>query len=450
MRTLEKLRALTAAIRGNRFQSSRLAALGDITSVADFTARVPFTTKAELVADHAAHPPFGSNLTFPRAAYTRFCQTSGTTAQPLAILDTAESWDWMLGNWARIYRECGIAPGDCVYFAFSFGPFLGFWTAFEGAAKYGCLCIPGGGLSSAARIRGIVQHRAEVLLCTPTYALHLAEVAAREGVDLRSSAVRKIFVAGEPGGSVPAVRERISAAWNGAEVLDHYGMTEVGPVAFQRSAARPAGHNATAQPHFEVALRAREVAGGDASAPLGGAPSLHIIEESYFAEIIDPKSGAAVADGETGELVLTPLGREANPLLRYRTGDLVRRRAEQAGRLSDSGRRVACPTPAGGFVLEGGILGRADDMLVVRGVNIFPSAVDAVVRAFPEVAEYRVHVSRTGEMTELSIEVESADDTAAGRVASKFTEAFTLRIPVTRVANGTLPRFELKARRWQR
>ncbi len=422
MTTLEKLRALTAAIRGNRFQASRLEALGEITSIADFTARVPFTTKAELAADHAAHPPFGSNLTFPQARYTRFCQTSGTTAQPLAILDTAESWDWMLGNWARIYRECGIAPGDCVYFAFSFGPFLGFWTAFEGAARYGCLCIPGGGLSSAARIRGIVQHLAAVLLCTPTYALHLAEVAARDGVDLRGSAVRKIFVAGEPGGSVPAVRERISAAWNGAEVLDHYGMTEVGPVAFQKT---------------------------------GEPDALHIIEESYFAEIIDPKSGTAVADGEAGELVLTPLGREANPLLRYRTGDLVRRRVGQAGRLSDSDRRVACPTAAGsaspgGFVLDGGILGRTDDMLVVRGVNIFPSAVDAVARAFPEIAEYRVQVSRIGTMTELAVEIESDDDTAAARVAAKFTEAFTLRIPVTRVASGTLPRFELKARRWQR
>ena len=401
MSTLAKLRAQLGAISGNRFQSSRLAGVGEIASVEDFTARVPFTTKADLVADHAAHPPYGSNLTFPQARYTRFCQTSGTTAQPLAILDTPESWDWMLGNWARIYRECGIAPGDCVYFGFSFGPFLGFWTAFEGAAKYGCLCIPGGGLSSAARIRGIVQHRAEVLLCTPTYALHLAEVAAREGLSLRDSAVRKIFVAGEPGGSVPAVRERISAAWNGAEVLDHYGMTEVGPVAFQRT---------------------------------GESDALHIIEESYFAEIIEPKTGAPAADGTTGELVLTPLGREASPLLRYRTGDLVRRKSGGGP----------------GFVLEGGILGRTDDMLVVRGVNIFPSAVDAVVRASPEIAEYQVHVTRNGAMTELSIEIESDDDTSPTRLAAKLTEAFTLRIPVTCVATGTLPRFELKARRWQR
>jgi phenylacetate-CoA ligase len=419
---LSRLRALVAAIRGNRFQSARLVGVGEIASVEDFNARVPFTTKADIVADHAAHPPYGSNLTFPKERYTRFCQTSGTTAQPLAILDTPESWGWMLGNWARIYSEGGIAPGDCVYFAFSFGPFLGFWPAFEGATKHGCLCIPGGGLSSAARIRGIVQHRATVVLCTPTYALHLAEVAAREGVNLRDSAVRKIFVAGEPGGSVPAVRERISAAWHGAEVLDHYGMTEVGPVAFQR--AEKVEHSL---PPGEIPGEPHEAAGEDA-------PSLHIIEESYFAEIVDPKTGAPVADGTTGELVLTPLGREANPLLRYRTGDLVRR-----GK-SDDGT---------GFILEGGILGRTDDMLVVRGVNIFPSAVDAVVRAFPEVAEYRVHVTRNGEMSELAIEIESDDENIAARVASKFTEAFTLRIPVKRVASGTLPRFELKARRWQ-
>ena len=399
MSALAKLRGLLGAIAANRFQSSRLAAVGEIASVEDFTARVPFTTKADIVADHAAHPPFGSNLTFPRECYTRFCQTSGTTAQPLAILDTPESWDWMLGNWARIYRESGVLPGDCVYFAFSFGPFLGFWTAFEGAAKYGCLCIPGGGLSSAARIRGIVRHGADVLLCTPTYALHLADVAAREGVSLRDSAVRKIIVAGEPGGSVPAIRGRISAAWNGAEVLDHYGMTEVGPVAFQRS-----GEDGT----------------------------LHTIEESYFCEVVDPKSDAPVPRGEIGELVLTPLGRTSNPLLRYRTGDLVRRRA------------------GAGFALEGGILGRTDDMLVVRGVNIFPSAVDAVVCGYCSVTEYRVHVRQTGEMTELAIEIESDDDRTANRVETALSEAFTLRIPVTRVANGTLPRFELKARRWVR
>jgi phenylacetate-CoA ligase len=399
MNAFPRLRELLGAIAGNPFQSAKLEGVGEIASIREFIARVPFTTKAELVADHAANPPCGSNLTFPLKRYTRFCQTTGTTAQPLAILDTAESWEWMLGNWARIYREAGVAPGDRVYFAFSFGPFLGFWTAFEAAAKFGCLCIPGGGLSSATRIRALVQQRAKVLLCTPTYALHLAEVAVREKLPLSESAVRKIIVAGEPGGSISAVRARISAAWNGAEVLDHYGMTEVGPVAYQRS---------------------------------GVEGTLQVIEESYFAEIIDPKSAAPVPDGSPGELVVTPLGRSANPLLRYRTGDLVRR------------------GPGPGFPLVGGIIGRCDDMVVVRGVNIFPSAVDAVVRGLPEIAEYCVRITQNGPLAELAVEIESDDDSAARRLENAMSEAFALRIPVTRVADGALPRFELKARRWLR
>jgi phenylacetate-CoA ligase len=397
MNALEKIRALLREIvPGNRFQSARLAGLKDIASLEDFQARIPFTTKAEVAADFAAHPPHGSNLTRPLAEYTRFCQTSGTTAQPLAILDTPQSWRWMLGNWERIYREGGVKPGDTVYFAFSFGPFLGFWTAFEAASQYGCLCIPGGGLGSAARLRAIIAHRARALCCTPTYALHLAAAAEKEGISLADSAVQKIFVAGEPGGSIPTVRKRISTAWNGAEVLDHYGMTEVGPVAYQR----------TGEPDL-----------------------LHVMEESYFAEIIDPQTLAPTPGGEPGELVLTPLGRTAWPLLRYRTGDLVRRK------------------PGPGFQLDGGIIGRADDMVVVRGVNIWPSAVDAIVRRLPEIAEYRVTVSRRGEMTELSVEIESHDSAAIARLERALADAFTLRIPVSRA--DSLPRFELKARRWQ-
>ncbi len=377
-----QLESLLREIAGNAFQRTRIA---------NCWSGVPFTTKAELAADFAAHPPYGSNLTFPRSRYTHFCQTSGTTGAPLAILDTPESWDWMLGNWQGIYRESGVMPGDAIYFAFSFGPFLGFWTAFEAAAKYGALCIPGGGLSSAARLRAMSVHRPRVLCCTPTYALHLADVARKEGIDVR---VEKIIVAGEPGGSIPSVRDRMSAAWSGAEVIDHYGMTEVGPVAFQK----------TGQPG-----------------------ALHIIEESYFAEVIDPKTLAPVADGALGELVLTSLGRIAWPLLRYRTGDLVRRR---------------------GSALEGGIIGRTDDMVVVRGVNIYPSAVDAVVRQFPQIIEYRVTVWKRSEMTELAIEIESLDVDAAAQLEQALSQSFSLRIPVERA--DELPRFELKAHRWRR
>lgn len=403
MSQIERLRGLLAELTpGNRFYSKRFAAEGveakAIASLEEFSRCVSFTHKQDLVVDQAAHPPYGTNHTYPPERYTRFCQTSGTTARPLVILDTPKSWEWMLGNWAAIYAAGELVRGDRIYFAFSFGPFLGFWTAFDAAAKCGYLGIPGGGLGSAARVRAMIQHRANVLCCTPTYALHLAQAAEKEGVDLREASVKKIIVAGETGGSVPEVRQRISEAWHGAQVLDHYGMTEVGPVAYQTPAR---------------------------------ADLLHIIEDSYFAEIIRPETGEAVAPGEVGELVLTTLGRTACPLLRYRTGDLVQR---------------ALDVP--GFALAGGIIGRADDMIVVRGVNLYPAAFDAAVRLVPEIEEYRVEISRRGAMTEVEVQIESPDDGATKKLERALTSTFSLRIPVTHVAAHTLPRFEMKARRW--
>ena len=403
MSQIERLRALLAElVPGNRFYTKRLAGegvnLGAITSLEEFSARVGFTHKQDLVVDQAAHPPYGTNHTYPIERYTRFCQTSGTTARPLVILDTPESWEWMLGNWSAIYRAAGLTPGDRIYFAFSFGPFLGFWTAFDAAARGGYLGIPGGGLGSAARVRAMIQHRATVLCCTPTYALHLAQAAAEEQIDLGESAIKKIIVAGETGGSVPEIRHRISQAWHGADVLDHYGMTEVGPVAYQTPDA----------PHL-----------------------LHILEDSYFAEIVRPETGEVIHDGEAGELVLTTLGRTACPLLRYRTGDLVRR----------------APGPAG-FALAGGIVGRADDMVVVRGVNLYPAAFDSAVRLVPEVEEYRIEISRRGMLTEVEVQIESLDEAAPKKLERVLSSTFSLRIPVTRVPAHSLPRFEMKARRW--
>lgn len=402
-RQLTRLRELLAAlVPANRFQAPRIEAAGLAAGVAtleEFSAKMPFTTKADLVADQTTHPPYGTNLTSPPERYTRFCQTSGTTARPLAILDTPESWTWMLDNWAQIYRAAEIGAGSRIYFAFSFGPFLGFWTAFEAATRLGCLCFPGGGLSTSARLNAVLEYQAEVLCCTPTYALHLGETAAREGVDLSRSAVRKIVVAGEPGGSLASLRERLSALWNGAEIIDHYGMTEIGPTAYQYT---------------------------------GDPGVLRIIDDSYYAEIVDPERGRPVPYGEIGELVLTTLGRTACPLLRYRTGDLVRR-----------------SPVAGGCVLAGGIIGRVDDMVVVRGVNLYPSAVDAVVRTIPEISEYRVEVRSSGALVEAAVDVECRDDSATTALTRALASAFSLRIPVRRVAEGTLPRFDMKAKRWK-
>src|SRR5882672_562086 len=179
---LEQLRSLVAElIPANKFYTQKLQASGvgfDIASLEDFSVRFPFTTKSEIVADQTAAPPYGTNLTYPPARYTRFHQTSGTSGTPLRWLDTPESWEWMLESWTEIFQAAGVNSRDRVFFAFSFGPFIGFWLAFESAQNLGCLCIPGGGMSTETRVKLILDNGATVLCCTPTYALRLGEVAA--------------------------------------------------------------------------------------------------------------------------------------------------------------------------------------------------------------------------------------------------------------------------------
>jgi phenylacetate-CoA ligase len=412
---LGKLQALlTALVPANAFYFAKLRAAGvtgDIGSLEEFSARVPFTYKHEVSGDQLTNPPYGSNLTYPLERYTRFSQTSGTTGSPMRWLDTPESWNWMLDSWARVFDAAQVTAKDHIFFAFSFGPFLGFWTAFECAERIGCLCIPGGGMRSAARLRTILDTATTVLCCTPTYALRLAEVAVEEKIDLAASPVRRIIVGGEPGGSIPGTRHHLEKLWHGAHVVDHHGMTETGPVSY-------------------------------------GCPRrpgiLHVIESAYIAEIIDPASGRAVPAGETGELVLTNLGRTGSPLVRYRTGDLVRRLSQEQ-----------CECGSYDLALDGGILGRNDDMVVVRGINVYPCAVENVVRSCDGVAEYRVEIRSDHALAELSVQVEPAPglDNAASlahRLEAKLSNALGLRIPVSIVPAGDLPRFEMKAKRWVR
>lgn len=356
---------------------------------------LPFTTKTELVADQGANPPYGTNLTRPLADYNRLHQTSGTTTgRPLVWLDTPESWNWIVSCWDIIYRHVGIRADDRFYFAFSFGPFLGFWSAFEAASR-AHFSLPGGGLSSAARIRQIVEHQATIVMCTPTYALHLAEVAAKEQLHLANTKVRALIVAGEPGGLIPATRQRIESAW-GARVFDHYGLTEIGPVAIE-PADEPGGM---------------------------------LVIDGYEAEVIDPQT---LQPATTGELVLTNLGRLDSPLARYRTGDLVR------GVITPRGLR-----------LEGGILGRVDDMIHIRGNNIYPTAIEGIVRRFPEVVEFRVEMDETTSLGELTISVELMPniDVASliARIEQTVRDELMFRPKV--VAVTSLPRFEMKARRF--
>jgi len=361
---------------------------------------LPFTTKAELSEDQAAHPPFGTNLTYPIERYVRLHQTSGTTGRPLRFLDTPESWDWWRECWQSVYRAAGVTARDRIFFAFSFGPFIGFWSAFGGAERLGALSVTGGAMTTTERVAAIMATEATVLLSTPTYALRLAEAAREEGVDLARSALRVSIHAGEPGASIPGTRERIEKEL-GVEAFDHTGATEVGAHGFSCSAR----------------------------------DGVHINESEFIVEVLD-ESGDAREEGD-GELVLTNLGRWGMPVIRYRTGDRV------------TAVRGTCGCGRTLVKLAGGIAGRVDDMITVRGVNVFPSAIEAIIRRFDGVGEYRVELSTVREMDELHCTVEAPTDVAQ-RVASAIHRELGIRCRVETVAPGMLPRFEMKARRFNK
>jgi phenylacetate-CoA ligase len=316
-------------------------------------------------------------------------------------VDTEESWNWWARCWGTVYRAAGVTSLDRVFFAFSFGPFIGFWSAYEGARVIGALAIPGGGMSSFQRVSAILTHDVSVLVCTPTYALHLADVARQEGMDIANSSVRVTIHAGEPGASIPATKRRIEDLW-GARCYDHAGATEVGAWGFECQAQA----------------------------------GLHINEGEFICEVIDPSSGQAATEGE---LVITNLGRVGMPVIRYRTGDRVR--------ITD----VQCECGRSYRRLSGGIIGRIDDVFIIRGVNVFPSVIEDLVRRFPEVGEFSVEIYRRDELDEMEIRIEvqgAEPESVASAVAREVRNNLNVRPLVTPVPYGTLPRFDLKARRF--
>ena len=405
----ERLRCLPRQLATNRFyvEKSHRAALDlEMLHSAEDLKRLPFTTKGELVAEQQAHPPYGRLLTYPLARYSYLHQTSGTTGQPLKWLDTREDWENWMRCWGYVYRSAGVREEDLVFCAFSFGPYLSHWAAIDGARHIGALCISGGGLSSEQRLRMIIESDCTVLVCTPTYALHLAEVAEGMGLDLRSSAIHTTIHAGEPGASVPATRDLIERSF-GARCFDHTGMTELGPTG--------------------VSCDARD--------------GVHLIESEFVFEVRDdggaihvlPETGTI-----TGELVATNLGRWGSPLIRYRTGDRVELTREPC----------SCGSPFAKMV--GGIRGRVDDMFTVRGVNLYPSQVEDLVRRYTSIGEFRIEVRSVRGMEEVTILCECDGDdgeSTVSRLAADLRLALGARIECRPVAIGTLPRSDLKSRR---
>lgn len=400
---------LKAIIPRNRFWNTKFTAAGidasTVTGLAELH-KLPLTTKQELVDSQTQQPPYGANLTYPSTRYTRLHQTSGTTGRPMRWMDTKDSWDWVMECWRQIYLLAGLRSDDRLFFPFSFGPFIGFWAAFEGACRLNNFCIAGGGMSTSLRLQAMIENEATVVCCTPTYAMRMAEVAAEQGIDLKETSVRMLIVAGEPGGAIPATRARLEDVWE-ARVIDHWGMTEIASLGIE-SEDRPGG--------------------------------LYLLETECIAEILDSETLQPVAPGEIGELVITNLGRIGSPLIRYRTRDLVR-----ASTAADpSGRKL--------LWLDGGILGRSDDMVIVRGNNVFPSSIEAVVREITEVVEFRIDVTTVRAMRELCVTIEplpSVTDVATlvSRVADALRQRLGFSCEVRSVAAGELPRFELKGRR---
>jgi phenylacetate-CoA ligase len=394
---LKKLNGLLAELNArSAFYKRKLSGCPSQLDSLDQLSSLPPTNKQELQPP-PGDEPFAANRTYPIERYVRCHQTSGTRGRPLVVVDTAEDWQWWIEAWQYVLDLAQVTPADRALLAFSFGPFIGFWSAFDSLVARGALVIPGGGLNSLARLELIHHAKVTTVFCTPTYALRLAEVAAEHKINLHNLAVEKIIVAGEPGGSVPATRSRIEAAWN-ARVFDHGGATEIGPWGFADAEGR----------------------------------GLHINESQFLAEFVSVETGHPAKEGELSHLLLTTLGRTGAPVIRYRTGDLVR----PIWNASGSNRFV---------FLDGGILSRADDMLIIRGMNIYPTAIEQILHSFPEVVEYRITARKHGAMDVLVIEVEDHLEQPA-RIAQELQLKLGLKIEVHCVSAMSLPRSEGKGR----
>jgi phenylacetate-CoA ligase len=387
------------------FAPDQLASLDDLR-------RIPILTRDDWMASQEAAPPYGEIPVIGGEGAIRVHTTSGTTGRgPLRALDSRKDWAWIAEMWCYAIWGCGIRPSDTAYIAFGYGSFIGFWGLHYAMEKVGVLNVPGGAQSTEARVLQIVDFGATVVAATPTYALRLAQEASRLGVDLPGSDVSRLILSGEPAGSIPQTKALIEELW-GAKAYDTAGMTEIGTIMVFECEHQPGG--------------------------------THIIEDHVLEEVLDPVSLEPVPHGERGERVVSSFGRGTIPLLRYRTGDLVCRVPAS---------RCACGR---GFDLyEGGILGRVDDMKVIRGTNVYPRAIEAIVREYPEVAEFQTVISHQGIRDEITLRVELKPDWPADAwpelhdsLHRRLGHAHEgLNFQIERAGEGELPRFELKAKR---
>jgi len=376
----------------------------------DDVRRVPFTTKEELRRSQEQHPPYGDCHCIPPEEGVRVFQTTGTTGIPVRSLLSKK--DWFVNYYEQFMYFMygyGITKADSMFVPFNYGLYLAWWGIQAAFEQAGVLIIPGGGQSSEVRIKNILEWKPTVVGGTPTYVLFLGEVARKMGVDLSKSSVRIVITAGEPGAQVPSTKRQIQTIWD-AKAYDDVGSTEISNFGFECVAQQ----------------------------------GTHVVESMFLAEVVEPGTDRPLPPGETGELILTNLSCESMPLIRWRMGDIVK----VDMRKCDCGRTF--------LRLDGGIIGRADDMFQFGGVNVFPSAIENFVRETREFSnEYQVIAPKMGSGKHLTVRVEPSSQTLSKeemeRAVKAFKEIFKFRIGVTPdvevVKVGELPRFEGKARR---
>jgi phenylacetate-CoA ligase len=414
---LTKLRRMTEwAYANSPFHRRRMDEAGfvpeQLKSLDDLR-RIPMMTREDWMQSEAEHPLFGDLPTTAEEHAIRYHLTSGTSGRmPLRVLDSAKDWEWIAEMWCYGIWGFGVRPADKVYFAFGYGSFIGFWGAHYACEKMGVLVVPGGAQTTENRVKQIVELGITTVASTPTYALRLWQVAAEMGIDLASdSKVDKLILSGEPAGSIPAVKQQLEHAW-GAKAGDTAGMTELGTIMIFECANQPGG--------------------------------THIIEDHYIEEVINPQTGEPAPYGELGERVVTSFGRGFIPVLRYRTKDMVLKVPA-----------ATCSCGRTGDIYDGGIRGRWDDMKLIRGTNVYPRAVEAIVREFDAIDEFQIYIWRSDDLRdEIMIKVElkpgrmSEWPQVEQRLAKALAEAHEgLHFLIELQPEGTLPRFELKARR---
>lgn len=402
-------RMLDVAYNDNPFYRRKFIDHGvspaDIRSMEDIV-KLPYLYKKEIQEDQRANPPFGTNLTGSLDDFVRYHQTTGTTGTPVRWLDTKETWNWRGRCAAMSMSGSGITAKDIIFFPFAFGPHVAYWGIWQGAWEIGAMAIAGGGWDTLQRIKSIFENKVTVVACTPTYAIRMAEVAKENGIDLRESSVRMTFHAGEPGALIPSVRDKIWDSW-GAKPFDYPGMTEVGNY----------GIHCTAQD-----------------------TSIHVNEAEFIFELIDTDTGNPIKGEGTGEMVLTNLGRTSSPSIRFRTGDMV------------NAKRDRCSCGRTFVSLDGGIIGRVDGMICLRGMNIFPSQVEAVVGKHLIMGEeFQIVAYTSKSMGELKVVcelLEDRPDDVLGTIQKDLLDSVEIRVAVERVPRGAIERSEYKSKKF--